>query len=222
MLTADDHTLFRRGIADVLAGRDNLQLVGEACDGLQAIKKARELKPDVILMDLMMPNCTGLEATQALQAEMPEANILVLTVSDKEEDLFAAMKFGARGYILKSTEPDDLVRAISDIAQGGVILPPMMASKLLAEFKEPAAKAAKDSAGEDTGLSPREDEVLQLLAQGAPNKQIADALSISENTVKTHLRNIMEKLHLANRSQAAAYAVKKGLSSGSTPKTESA
>jgi len=212
VLVVDDHTLFRRGIATVLANEESLEVVGEASDGLQAIEKAKEIVPDVILMDLNMPNCSGLEATQALQAEMPQVNILVLSVSDKEADLFAAVKFGARGYLLKDTEPEELVHAILHIAQGGVIVSPLMATKLLTEFKDLTAGMRGESIqAAETDLSPREGEVLHLVAQGATNKEIADSLFISENTVKTHLKSIMEKLHLANRSQAAAYAVKKGL-----------
>ena len=211
VLVADDHTLFRRGIASALAEHENLQVVGEASDGLEAIEKARKIVPDVIVMDLNMPNCSGLEATQTLQAEMPQINILVLTVSDKETDLFAAIKFGARGYILKNAEAEELVHAITHIARGGVIISPLMATKLLTEFKDLSAGEKKKSDEETEGdLSPREEEVLQLLSQGTPNKGIADSLFISENTVKTHLRNIMDKLHLANRSQAAAYAVRRG------------
>ena len=214
VLVVDDHTLFRRGIAAVLANQESLEVAGEALDGLEAIEKAKEIAPDVILMDLNMPRCSGLEAIQALQTEMPQVNILVLTVSENEADLFAAMKFGARGYVLKNTEPDELIHAILHIAQGGVIVSPLMATKLLTEFKDLTAGVEKESIQEaDSDLSPREGEVLQLVAQGASNKKIADSLFISENTVKTHLRNIMEKLHLANRSQAAAYAVKRGLTS---------
>ncbi len=212
VLVVDDHALFRRGIAAVLANQEGLEVVGEAADGLEAIQKAKEIAPDVILMDLNMPRCSGLEATQALQTEMPQVNILVLTVSDDESDLFAAIKFGARGYILKNTEPEELIHAISHIAQGEVIVSPVMATKLLAEFKDLTAGAERESIKEvNTVLSPREGEVLQQVAQGATNKEIGDSLFISENTVKTHLRSIMEKLHLANRSQAAAYAVKRGL-----------
>ena len=213
VLVVDDHTLFRRGIVAVLAGEESLEVVGEVSDGLEAIEKAREIVPDVILMDLNMPRCSGLEATQALQAEMPQVNILVLTVSEMEADLFAAMKFGARGYLLKNTEPEELVHAISHIAQGGVIVSPLMATKLLTEFKDLTTGVERKSVAEanNADLSPREGEVLQLVAQGATNREIGEALFISENTVKTHLRNIMDKLHLANRSQAAAYAVKRGL-----------
>lgn len=212
VLVVDDHTLFRRGIVTVLANQENINVVGEAVNGLEAIDKAEKLVPDVIVMDLNMPQCSGLEATQALQAKMPQVSILVLTVSDNEADLFHAIKFGATGYILKNTEPEELVQAIHHIAQGGVILSPMMAAKLLTEFRGLGTDAmVKKTAEEEDNLSPREDEVLRLVSQGATNKEIADSLFISENTVKTHLRNIMDKLHLANRSQAAAYAVKRGL-----------
>ena len=212
VLVVDDHTLFRRGIVAVLANQKDISVVGEAVNGLEAIDKAEALVPDVIVMDLNMPQCSGLEATQALQAKMPQVSILVLTVSDNEADLFHAIKFGATGYILKNTEPEELVQAIHHIAQGGVIVSPMMAAKLLTEFRSLGTDAmAKKTAEEEDNLSPREDEVLRLVSQGATNKEIADSLFISENTVKTHLRNIMDKLHLANRSQAAAYAVKRGL-----------
>ncbi|MFC2021899.1 response regulator [Chloroflexota bacterium] len=212
VLVVDDHTLFRRGIAAVLANQEGLEVVGEAADGLEAIEKAKEIVPDVILMDLNMPRCSGLEAIQALQTEMPQVNILVLTVSEMEADLFAAVKFGATGYLLKKAEPEELVQSILNIARGGAIVSPLMATKLLTEFKDlttGAEREPKENANAD--LSPREGEVLQLVAQGATNKEIADSLFISENTVKTHLRSIMEKLHLVNRSQAAAYAVKRGL-----------
>ncbi|MFC1899355.1 response regulator [Chloroflexota bacterium] len=212
VLVVDDHALFRRGITSVLANQEELEVVGEALDGLEGIEKAKQLKPDIILMDLNMPHCSGLEAIQALQTGMPEISILVLTVSDKETDLFAAIKFGARGYILKDTEPEALIHAILQIAQGGVIVSPLMATKLLDEFKDVTAGVEQKPDVEiEADLSPREGEVLQLVSQGDSNRQIAEALFISENTVKTHLRNIMEKLHLANRSQAAAYAVNKGL-----------
>ncbi len=212
VLLVDDHTLFRRGVAAVLANEEGLEVVGEAADGLEAIEKAKEIAPDVILMDLNMPRCSGLEAIQALQAEMPQVNILVLTVSEMEADLFAAVKFGATGYLLKKAEPEELVHAIISIAQGGVIVSPLMATKLLTEFKDLSAGVERKPVEEaNADLSPREGEVLQLVAQGATNKEIAESLFISENTVKTHLKSSMEKLHLANRSQAAAYAVKRGL-----------
>lgn len=211
VLLVDDHPLFRRGVIAVLAGQEKMQVAGEASDGLEAIQKAKELNPDVVLMDLMMPNYSGLEATAALQTEMPQANILILSVSDREADLFAAIKAGAKGYILKNAEPEELIQAIIHIAKGGVIVSPLMATKLLSEFKNFRAEVKTESAHEDAVLSPREEEVLQLVSRGATNKEIALSLFISENTVKTHLSNIMDKLHLANRSQAAAYAIKAGL-----------
>lgn len=209
VLLVDDHTLFRRGVAAVLASQEKLVVVGEAADGFEGIQKARETRPDVVVMDLIMPKCGGLEATAALQTEVPEANILILTVSDKESDLFAAIKAGARGYLLKNSEPDELLRAIFLIAKGGVIVSPAMATKLLGEFTVAAAEEPPPEATDK--LSKREEEVLQLVARGATNKEIASTLFISENTVKTHLGNIMTKLHLANRSQAAVYAVKAGI-----------
>lgn len=214
-LIVDDHALFRKGIAAVLQSQDNIEVVGEGVDGLDGIKLARELQPDVILMDLNMPRCSGLEATQVLQGEYPEMNILVLTVSDNESDLFAAMKCGARGYILKNAEPEELTHAINHIARGGVIVSPLMATRLLNDFPElHGCKPCKKSCGqgeEESKLSPREMDVLRLVSDGATNREIGEALFISENTVKTHLQKIMDKLHLANRSQAAAYAVRNGL-----------
>ena len=214
ILVVDDHPLFRCGIVDILANEEGILVVGEAADGLQAIEKAKELAPDVILMDLNMPGCSGLDAIQALQVEMPEANILVLTISESESDLFAAMRFGARGYILKKAEPDELVHAILHVARGGVIVSPFMANKLLAEFKfKYITKGLLMESGDKANaeLNSREAEVLLMVSQGASNKEIADSLFISENTVRTHLRHIMNKLHLANRTQAAAYALQKGL-----------
>ncbi|MFC2003138.1 response regulator [Chloroflexota bacterium] len=212
VLVVDDHALVRRGIISVLAGEDNLEVVGEASDGLEAIEKAKETHPDIIVMDLNMPRFSGLDATQALQAEMPQVSVLIFTISDSEADLFSAMKFGARGYLLKETTPEELVYAISYVAQGGVLVSPLMATKLLNEFRSMGTGAKIETSEEaPSELSLREVEALKLVAQGLTNKQIGASLYISENTVKTHLRNIMEKLHLTNRSQAAAYAFKKGL-----------
>ncbi len=207
VMIVDDHALMRRGIATVLSEQESIKVVGEAANGSEAIAKAKELAPDVIFMDLNMPVCSGLEAIQTLQAEMPQTNILVLTISENDEDLFAAIRFGARGYLLKNAEPEELIQAIHQVALGGAVVSPFMASKLLAEFTQKTSRLKMEDA--NTSLSPREEEVLQQLSQGLTNKQIADLLFISENTVKTHLRSIMEKLHVTNRTQAAAYAAKR-------------
>jgi len=203
VLLVDDHSLFRAGISSVLSNRDDIKVVGEASDGLEGIEKAKKLIPDVMLLDLNMPNCSGPEAIEVLKSELPQVNILILTVSDTEADLMAAIKAGAKGYILKDAELDELIRSIHHIARGGIIVSPSMAAKLLSEFKK--VDAVKDSA--DSDLSDREREVLSQVAKGASNKEIASELFISEHTVKTHLHNIMRKLRVNNRSQVAAYAI---------------
>ena len=214
VLLVDDHTLFRQGVGAVLAREENLKVVGEASAGFEAIQMVKESSPDVVLMDLMMPNCTGLEATAALQTISPEVNILILSVSEKEDDLFSAINLGAKGYLLKNSEPEELVQAVYHIARGGVIVSAPLAEKLRTQFKGGSGSGVKEEPVRQEAsvqLSRREDEVLQLVAEGASNKQIASALIISENTVKAHLRHIMDRLHLVNRSQAAAYAIKMGI-----------
>jgi two-component system nitrate/nitrite response regulator NarL len=204
VLLVDDHSLFRAGISSALATREDIKIIGEASDGLEAIEKAKKLNPDIILLDLNMPNCSGPEAIQVLQSELPKINILILTISDKEADLMAAIKAGAKGYILKDAELDELISSIHHIASGGVIVSPSMASKLLGEFKK--VDAVKDNA--DSSLTKRESEVLNLVAKGTRNKEIATELVISEHTVKAHLHNIMSKLRVVNRSQMVAYAIR--------------
>ncbi|MEK7848256.1 MAG: response regulator transcription factor [Chloroflexota bacterium] len=209
VLLVDDHVLFRRGIASVFQGQPDYLLVGEAGDGLEAVEKALALAPDVVLMDINMPRCNGLEATLHLNARVPAARVLMLTVSEKEADLFSAIRFGARGYLLKDTQPQEVLQAVARVAVGEAVLSPAMAAKLLEEFKGGATAPAPAEAVPE--VSPRETEVLRLVAGGASNREIAAALSISENTVRTHLKNILEKLHLKNRSQAAAHAARLGL-----------
>lgn len=200
VLLVDDHPLFRRGVKEALE-QGGVGVVGEATNGKEAVELAQELKPDVVLMDLLMPVLGGLEATAVLHKEMPQLGILILTVSEKEKDLAQALKFGARGYILKNASPQELLEAVQKVARGEVCISPVMAAKLLTEFP----------GEEQPSLTEREREVLGLVAKGATNKQIAEKLFIAENTVKVHLRNILDKLHLKNRAEAAAYAVRTGL-----------
>ena len=209
VLIVDDHALFRDGIASLLRAW-GMEVAGQASDGLDALEQARELRPDLILMDITMPRCNGLEATRLIKAEMPETKIVMVTVSDEEEDLFEAIKSGAEGYVLKNMPGDEFGRVLTDIAKGEAPLSRGLAAKVLAEFarlaKEPALKGSdKDD------LSDRECEVLQLVTNGATNKEIAAQLFISENTVNYHMKNILAKLHLRNRAQAVAYALQTGL-----------
>ncbi len=204
VLLADDHALFRRGLASLLADRDDIEVVGEAGSGQEAIDRAHELMPDVILMDVRMPGLGGLEATRRIKEEMPYVRIVILTVSEDDEDLFAALKNGAQGYLLKNIDPEDLIACIHQVQRGEAPLAPPMASKILKEFSAPATRPGP-------ALTQRERQVLELVARGDANKEIARHLQISENTVKNHLRNILEKLHLQNRVQAVMYALREGL-----------
>ena len=208
VLVVDDHYLVRRGVIETLSEAEGIQVVGEASNGAEAVLKAAAVQPDVVIIDLQMPVMGGVEATRELKSGVPQANIMVLTVSEKEADLFAAMGAGAKGYLLKNAGSDELVRAVLHIAEGGVLVSPAMASTMLAQLSGSGGEPPLEGA---TELRPREREVLQWVAQGATNKEIAASLFISENTVKTHMRNIMEKLHLSKRSQAAAYAVRAGI-----------
>ncbi|MCL0093795.1 response regulator transcription factor [Dehalococcoidia bacterium] len=207
VLVVDDHALFRGGVVGVIASQEDMQVVAEAENGREAIEKAREVQPDIVIMDLSMPVMGGVEATRLLLEVVPEANVLMLTISEKDEDLFDAMKSGARGYILKGADPDELVRAVTHITQGGVIISPAMAPKLLAEVgvsKDPQKR-------EGLGLSPREREILALIADGLTDREIAEELFISVNTAKTHLKNILTKLQVKSRAQIVARGARAGL-----------
>ncbi|HEU5299068.1 MAG TPA: response regulator transcription factor [bacterium] len=204
VLIVDDHQLFRRGVSALLAGREDIEVVGEANNGREAVERARELMPDVVLMDIKMPELDGLAATKQLKAEMPYVRIMMLTVSETDEDLFEAIKAGASGYLLKNVDPDHLVASVLQVQRGEVPIAPTMAAKILRELTTPSETSIQS-------LTARERQVLELLASGMANKEIAFTLKISENTVKNHLRNILEKLHLQNRVQAALYAVRMGL-----------
>ncbi len=210
IVLADDHILFRKGIAAILATRPHVQIVGEAGDGLEAVACARATQPDLILMDVHMPKSSGLEAVKAIKAELPQTQIVMLTVSEDERDLFAAIKNGASGYLLKNLEPEQLYAMLEAIQRGEPAFSGNLAGKILAEFRQPSGHV-QPPAAPSNALSPREVQVLEQIVQGATNKEIAAALSIAEDTVKIHLRNILEKLHVHNRIQAAVYAVRQGL-----------
>lgn len=209
VLLVDDHVLFRKGIASLLSNREDMQVVGEAGDGVEAVKIARETLPDIILMDVNMPRRGGLETVQIIKREMPHVQIVMLTVSDDDEDLFLAIKNGAKGYLLKNLEPHQLYNMLDGIRQGEAPISGTMASKILQEFRQPD-EDDEQSEGVDK-LTSREVEVLEQVVTGATNKEIADTLHITENTVKIHLRNILEKLQVQNRIQAAVQAVREGL-----------
>lgn len=210
VLLVDDHVLFRKGIASMMSDHSSIEIVGEAGDGIDALEKTRELMPDIILMDIDMPRCNGIQATKLIKQEMPYVKIVMLTVSDNEKDLFEAIKSGAQGYLLKNLEPSDLFDMLEGVARGEAAISRSMAAKILVEFGRQAVK--EPSAQSKTGsLTAREAEVLELVARGASNKEIASTLAIAENTVKNHMRNILDKLHLENRVQAAAFALREGL-----------
>jgi DNA-binding NarL/FixJ family response regulator len=208
ILIVDDHALVRSGIASLLTAND-IDVVGEAGNGLEAVEKARLLKPDIILMDIKMPGCNGLEATRLIKAEMPQAKIVMVTAFDDDDDLFEAMKNGAAGYILKNVKAEEFINLLSSVMRGEVAVSPWIATKMVEElFRNPGRLEAKRAKSD---LTIKEEEVLRLVAGGSTNKEIAASLHISDNTVKYHLRNIMEKLHFKNRAQMAVYATKRGL-----------
>lgn len=211
ILLVDDHILFRKGLGFLLAKRPDMEIVGEADDGLEAVAQARKLKPDTILMDVNMPNCNGLEATKIIKQELPEVQIVMLTVSDDDDDLFTAIRNGAKGYLLKNLDPEQLLSMLEKVHQGEAPISGAMATKILMEFRQSEQAEAEESPKPVDELTPREIEVLEQVVTGATNKEIAEALHITENTVKIHLRNILEKLYVKNRIQAAVQAVREGL-----------
>jgi DNA-binding NarL/FixJ family response regulator len=210
ILLVDDHVLFRKGVEAVLQSRPDMEVVGEAGDGCEAIALARATKPDVILMDVMMPHCNGLEATRAIKGELPDTHIVMITVSEDEKDLFEAIKSGAQGYLTKDLKANLLFEVIAGVARGEAHFSGVIATKILNEFQQPEPAPANLS-GPVESLTDREIEVLELIVAGSSNKEIADKLVLSESTVKNHLQNILGKLHLQNRVQAAVYAVRQEL-----------
>jgi DNA-binding NarL/FixJ family response regulator len=211
VLIADDQALFRRGLYVVLGTEDGIEVVAEAENGEEAVEKARDLVPDVVLMDVRMPRVNGIEAARQIRAEVPTTKILMLTVSDEEDDLYEAIKAGANGYLLKEISVEEVAEAIRAVTQGQSLISPSMASKLLNEFNALVKKAEEKQQFPAPALTAREVEVLRLVAKGMSNREIAEELYISENTVKNHVRNILEKLHLHNRMEAVIYAVRERL-----------
>lgn len=206
VLIADDHAILREGLRTLIRTEPGMKLVGEASDGVQVVDQARTLRPDVIVMDLVMPRKDGLEAIDEILHENPQAHILVLTSYGEEDKVYAAIKAGALGYMLKDSLPEELLHAIREVYRGHPSLHPSLALKVIRELKEPSMpKPAEDP------LTAREVEVLQWVAQGLSNQEIAEQLKITEWTVTTHIRNILDKLHLTNRTQAALYALREGI-----------
>jgi two-component system NarL family response regulator len=209
VLICDDHALFRRGLMMVLEAEEGIEVVAEAEDGLEGVAKAEEIAPDVVLMDVRMPRMSGIDATRLIAQSLPTTRILMLTVSDEEDDLYEAVKAGATGYLLKEISIEEVASAIRAVVTGQSLITPSMASKLLAEFNN-LAKQAEQRLNVPR-LTDRELQVLRLVAQGLSNREVAEQLTISENTVKNHVRNILEKLHLHSRMEAVVYAVREKL-----------
>src|SRR5512136_368908 len=206
VLIVDDHTIVRKGIRALLAEIEGIEVVGEADNGQEAVTQAETLHPDVILMDLAMPKMDGIEATRQIKASQPDSRILVMTSFAADDKVFPAIKAGALGYLLKESAPEDLVQAIRQIHRGESSLHPTIARKVLQEIIHPS-----DRPPTPNPLTEREAEVLRLVAQGLSNQDIAGKLNISDPTVRTHVSNILNKLHLATRIQAALYALREGL-----------
>ena len=208
ILLVDDYILFRKGLRALLDVQPDFEVAGEAENGQEALEQAHKLMPDLILMDIAMPVCDGLEATRRVLAQMPYVKIVILTVAEDDQSLFEAIKSGAYGYLLKKLEPDELFEMLRGVSRGEAPISRYMASKIMREFSQLAQENAPKS--ETQQLTDREREVLQLVAQGLSNKAIADKLVVAENTVKNHLKNILTKLHLENRVQVAVYAAQQG------------
>lgn len=209
ILIADDHALFRDGIASLIRA-GGLQVVGQARDGTEAVELTRSLRPELVLMDVNMPGVSGLDATRAIKTEMPTVKVVMLTVSDEEDDLFEAIKSGADGYILKDTPSEDFTELLSRVFEGEPAISKGLANKIFDELRGgPRTAPARPASGEE--LTEREIAVLQLAAGGATNREIAAKLFISESTVNYHMRNVLSKLHFRNRTEAATYAIRKGL-----------
>jgi len=215
ILLVDDHELFREGLVGLIDAQPDLEVVGQAGDGLEALTMVRDLSPDLIVMDIKMPVCDGLEATRLIRAELPEVRIVMLTVHDEDEKLFEAINAGANGYMLKDTNSADFLFGLRGALDGEATLPPKLAAHLLNEFVRLANQPVpKTDIDDEPDLTAREREVLDLIATGATNQLIADQLTISLHTVKSHVRSILSKLHAVNRREAARLAARQGLLRG--------
>ena len=214
VLLVDDHTLFRSGVRSLLQRNPRFAVVGEASDGIDGVKRAMQLKPDVILLDLHMPGMTGVETLELILQGWPEAAVIMLTVSEEGEDLATALQAGARGYLIKNIDADYLQRAIERAAGGESVLAESMAAKLVAQLQKQREPRPAAPPSELDKLTPREREILACLARGESNKLIARVLDLAESTVKIHVQNILKKLGLSSRVQAAVFAVEQGLGNG--------
>ncbi|MDQ3645509.1 MAG: response regulator transcription factor [Actinomycetota bacterium] len=211
VMIVDDHALFRRGLQMVLEGEADIEVVAEASDGFEALERAEQSSPDVVLMDVRMPKRSGIDATRAIKETLPSTHVLMLTISDEEADLYEAIKAGASGYLLKEISIDEVASAVRSVYQGQSLISPSMASKLLTEFATMVKRQDERTQIPAPRLTDRELEVLKLVAKGLNNRDIGAELFISENTVKNHVRNILEKLHLHSRMEAVVYAVREKL-----------
>jgi two-component system nitrate/nitrite response regulator NarL len=215
ILVVDDHTLFRRGLISILEQDNQFSVIGEAGDSISAIRLAESLKPDVILLDNHLPGATGIQSLPELFLAAPDVVILMLTVSENEEDLALALQSGALGYLLKTSEKDDLLNGIKRAFNGESVISPEMTSKLVSAFKSNKVKSDKDVETQISNLSPRELEIVCLIAKGCSNKEIARSLNIAETTVKIHVQHVLRKLNLSSRVQVAVFASAEGLCTGS-------
>jgi NarL family two-component system response regulator LiaR len=216
VLIVDDHEIVRKGIRALLATKRDIQVIGEARDGAEAVAQAQYHHPDIVLMDLMMPKMDGIQATKEITARLPGTGVLVLTSFAADEQIFPAIKAGALGYLLKDSGPQELIQAIRQVYRGEPSLESSVARKVLAELSSPPQKPLTPDP-----LTARELDILRLIAQGLSNKEIAGELVIADETVHTHVSNILSKLHLASRTQAALYALKEGIASvDDIPKTK--
>jgi len=211
VLIVDDHALFRRGLELVLSQEEDIDVVSEATDGVEAVERATELVPDVVLMDVRMPRASGIEAARAIRERLSATKVIMLTVSDDERDLYESVLAGANGYLLKEVSIEEVADAVRAVARGHSLISPSMASKLLQEFNELARRVEERQRATSPRLTDRELEVLKLVAKGLSNREIAHELYIAENTVKNHIRNVLEKLNLHSRMEAVVYAMREKL-----------